>query len=105
LTAILKAGGDTEEWDRLDMADRRVVVDVDSGEVWLSVTGPVMLDALAAGVCRPLDTLAGPEQGGGRAMAPVSWLAVMMPDVTGELAVVRDGALWAARQAVGVRLH
>jgi len=104
MTATMKDGEDAPRFDRLSLRERRVVVDVDTPEVWLSIEGPLVFDALSEGVCRPLNALIG-EAGQGAAMVPISWLETAIPDVTEDLATIRDSALAAAREAVGMRLN
>jgi hypothetical protein len=106
LTATVMSGPGAMTFDSVPVHERKLVVDVDEGEVWLAINGPLVFDALREGRVKPLAALVDPERlEDCCAMAPVSWLETVFPDERAELHLIRDTALATAREALGVRLQ
>jgi hypothetical protein len=85
-----------------DPASGWVIADPDLGEVWMVVSGPLILEAMAEGHGHWWSP---PGMEAVVCMAPASWLQKVFEEDGGEggpeLVVVRETALSMAREAVG----
>jgi hypothetical protein len=89
--------------DGLRAADRLMVVDLRTDDVWLTVDGPDMMDALACGVGRFLNH---PATGDDLAcFAPIRWISGANPDLAEALADIEASAQRMAHKLRGDRLQ
>jgi sarcosine oxidase gamma subunit len=94
----------------MTLAERMVVVDLDDGEVWFSVTGAMVMDVMAEGRGQYLHHLFAAKIPGLEntlvCMAPASWLrGDLEPDELEGMEALAATATTAARETAGITLQ
>ena len=110
VAVAMKAASLDDPGHSLPLAERMVVVDLDDGEVWFSVSGDTVMDVMAEGRGQYLHHLFAAKIPGldGKlvCMAPASWLREAMDGEDRErLEAVSATCMRAARETAGVTLQ